>query len=157
MAISDLGEHRISGSGVSIPLRMPSGAGFLKVFAAGELTAQGGDRRMLIRLNSESQGYKGYVSMTGNHTLPQEWDSSGFFLGHNGWALNASFMAEFTLAFQPNAKQVSGSGFSTFSHGNGTMLGYECHGVFVTQSPIQRFEIGFDEGAATGTVRLYLF
>lgn len=132
----------------------PITSAHIKIVSSGELNAQGQDRRLLLRLNTATNGYQGFVHMGGHHGAG-EWDNSGFYLGRNGWGLDATFSVEFTIAINSNAQKVTGSGFTVFAHGNNTILGYECHSFLVTNPPVSRLELLFTGGVATGVTRIY--
>lgn len=129
-------------------------SGYLKILCSGELNAQGADRRLFVRLNKLTTGYQGYVLMTG-HAGSGEWDGSGFYIGRNGWLLDANFSFEFTLAAYAYSQKITGTGQSTFVHGNNTVLGYEAHSFLVTNQPITSVEIVFSGGVASGDAHFY--
>jgi hypothetical protein len=140
---------------LSFKTKTAIGAGFLKILGSGELNANGADRRLFVRINGLKSGYQGYVLMSG-HAGAGEWDGSGFYLGRNGWALDANFSFEFTLAAYATSQKITGNGQSVFVHGNNSVLGYEAHSYFVTNQPIQSVDIEFTGGVAIGDAHFYL-
>jgi hypothetical protein len=152
MAFETLGEAAFAGMGLSFSPATGVSSGFIKLLAAGELNAQGQDRRLLIRLNGQSDGYQGFVLMNG-HAGSGEWDNGGFYIGRNGWHLDVTFGLDLTIAISPTVQKITCNGSSTFAHGNNTILGFECHSFLVTNQPITRIDIGFTGGVVTGITR----
>jgi hypothetical protein len=154
MTIDLLSEQQFSGSGLSYAPSSAISSGFVKILATGELNGQAADRRLLLRINGKDSGYQGFVLMNG-HAGNGEWDGSGYYLGRNGWHLDATFMVEFTLGISSTAQKITGAGTSTFAHGNNNILGFECHGFCVTNAQLSRIELVFTGGVATGMTRVY--
>ena len=140
----------------SVSFSPPSGVsnGFIKIHACGELAANSGDQKLLIRLNNSTSSYKSYVLMSGDANAGER-ETGGFYLGRNGWNLDATFSLEFTLAINPNSQKVVGSGNSVFALGDNRILGYESHGFFVTRDPISQIDIAFTGGVVKGQSRFY--
>ncbi|MDR6759801.1 hypothetical protein J2Y48_005119 [Mycoplana sp. BE70] len=152
-----LGEAQFGGNSLAFTPNSGISNGCVKVFATGELNAQAADRRMLIRVNGAGAGYQGFVLMNG-HAGAGEWDNSGFYSGRNGWGQDATFMLEYTLAVGPTSQKITGTGQTTFAHGNNTIVGYETHGFLVTNQPLTRIEVIFTGGVVAGPpARFYLF
>jgi hypothetical protein len=123
--------------------------GFIKVFITGKIAANGADHRLLLRVNNASGNYVGFILMNG-HAGGGEWDGSGFYLGRNGWGLDADFSIEVMVAVNAASSKITASGLSTFSHANNTILGYEFHGFYVGSGPISSLDFAFT-GNATVT------
>jgi hypothetical protein len=137
-------------------LESPSISGIIKIVSCGKLSAEGQDCRLLIRFNGKRESYTSFVHM-GGHAGLNEWGnpSEGIYVGRNGWYLDAIFSLEFTLAIIPGAQKITGSGLSVFALGDNRMLGYESHGVFVTDEPITSIEVLFTGGKVNGEARFY--
>ncbi|KEK21166.1 hypothetical protein BAGA_29590 [Bacillus gaemokensis] len=128
----------------------------IKIVATGILSAEEKDFRLLIRLNGKSESYKSFIWMKGNvPELIGEWDTTGFYLGRNGWSLDANFTLNYTLGILPSAQKISGSGFSVFADGHNNIIGCESHGFFETDEEIRSIEVLFTGGKANGEVRFY--
>jgi len=128
--------------------------GFIKIHSSGKLAAKGGDQRLLIRVNGANTAYRSFVHMGGDAGLG-EWDDRGFYIGRNGWSLDAAFSLEFTLAVNSSSQKIVGSGSSVFALGDNRILGYESHGFFVTNQPISQIQILFTGGVADWQSRFY--
>lgn len=85
-----------------------------KVVFQGTLSAGGSDRHILIRPNSSSSPYKCYAVYDGD-AGGSDWNTSGFFVGRNGWGQNADFSFEYIISAQTGRRRV-GYGNSTFYH-----------------------------------------
>lgn len=123
--------------------------GFIKVFITGKMASNGSDHRLLLRVNNSSGNYVGFILMNG-HAATGEWDGSGFYLGRNGWGLDADFSIELTVAVNSTSSKITASGLSTFAHANNAILGYEFHGFYVGAGPISSLDFTFT-GNATVT------
>jgi len=142
-------------------------SGIIKILASGELAAGGRDRGLIIRFNrnADPESYQSFTHMGGHDGTPEwahnmmpreEGFDTGICTGRNGWYLDATFMLEYTLSINPNFLKVTGSGLSSFALGDNRFLGYEGHGVFVTNTPVSEIEVGFTGGAVrTGDLRIY--
>lgn len=130
--------------------------GFIKIFGKGELAANRGDHKLLIRLNGKDSRYQGFVYM-GGHAALGEWDETGFYLGRNGWNLDSTFMFEFTLAIDSNAQKITGSGSSTFAMADNRILGYENHSFFISNPPITDIEVLFTGGVVAGECQYHYY
>lgn len=145
-------EQHIDLAGASL-----SPADHIKIFAAGDLSAQAADRRFLLRLNGLPTGYQSFVVMDG-HYHTGEWDGSGFYVGRNGWYLDASVTIEYTISAAMNQQQKRlGHGLSTFGLGNNSILGYQCNGFLVTDKPIQSVSLIVTGGVFSGALKVYSF
>ncbi|WP_137934561.1 hypothetical protein [Mesorhizobium comanense] len=155
-----LGEAKFELNALSFKPKSALTSGFVKILANGELNAQGADRRLLITVNNQNSGYRGFVMMNGDASAG-EWEQApgggpGFYVGRNGWSIDATAMVEFTLAISPTSQKITGSGLSTFALGDGRILGYQSHGYLVTNQPISSIEVAFVGGVAVGYSRFYL-
>ncbi|WP_042190537.1 hypothetical protein NSQ90_21960 [Paenibacillus sp. FSL H7-0737] len=128
--------------------------GFIKILATGELAAQGQDRRLLIRINGANTSYKSFVLMNGDSSAG-EWDETGIYVGRNGWGLDATFSLDFTLGIFSNAQKITGTGSAVFAHGDNRILGYECHGFFVSNDSVRSIDVIFTGGTVNGHTRIY--
>ncbi|PGO61803.1 hypothetical protein CN980_29170 [Bacillus cereus] len=132
--------------------------GFIKVFIQGKLAAEGHDQRLLLRINDEKSSYRSFVHMGGDAGAGEWGDDSGIYLGRNGWNLDATFSAEFTIAVNTENQQViTGSGASVFALGNDTILGYESHGRLVSNDPVSKISFLFTGGQMTGYGKHYIY
>ena len=141
-----------------IPKLAPANAPYeyLKILVSGELAAGDNDRRCMLQINGITSGYTSFVVMNG-HAGAGEWDGNGFYLGRNGWYLDASMSCEFTLATKSLLNKVTGHGLSTFSNGNNTILGYLAHGFVLNAQSINSVKVFFTGGVFTGSVKMYAF
>ncbi|RGL39013.1 hypothetical protein DXC69_03075 [Paenibacillus polymyxa] len=128
--------------------------GFVKIFISGELAAQSQDRKLLLQINGASSGYQSFILMNG-HASTGEWDTSGFYLGRNGWSLDSTFQSEITIGVFSKAQKITANGLTTFALGDNRILGYEHHGFYVSAAPLSSIRVGFTGGAATGQSRVY--
>ena len=93
-----------------------------KVIFQGSIKEAGGERHILIRPNGISSGYSSFACWDGN-SGGSNWDDSGFYVGFNGWSLNADFTFEYTISAITGRRRV-GFGESTFWHTGGLILGF---------------------------------
>lgn len=128
----------------------------LKIFISGELAAQGTDRRFLLRINGTATDYQSFVVMDG-HAGGGEWDGRGFYVGRNGWGLDASIGIEYTISSANIRNKRVGHGMSTFAHGNNSILGYHCNGFLVSNTPIQSIQLAITGGVFSGAIKLYTY
>jgi hypothetical protein len=98
----------------------------------GRIDAGGGDNRILVRLNDATSGYTGFVTMDG-HAGGGEWDQRGFYVGRNGWSLDAHLSFEVVISLMPGRKRVAHAR-STFAHADERVLGFACHGFWANTS-----------------------
>lgn len=149
-------EKRIDGDELTIELDRANVDG-IKVAVSGELAAESADRRFLLQLNYRpgiNHFYQSFVVMDG-HAGMGEWDGRGFYVGRNGWGLDASVSIEYTIsAAMLNMKRL-GHGMATFAHGNNTILGYTCNGFVVSDEPIRSVSLLTNGGHFKGKMRLY--
>lgn len=91
-------------------------------------SVQGRDTHFFITINNDTQNghYQSYVVADGHYSAG-EWDQRSFYIGRNGWHLDAEVSVTYRITFNTGGKQV-GSGQSTFIHGNNNIIGYVCHG-----------------------------
>jgi hypothetical protein len=131
--------------------------GFIKVFASGKLAGLGKDHRLVLRINGQSSNYQSFGLMQG-HAAAGEWDTTGIYLGRNGWHLDADFSTEITVSVNALSNKVTVHGLSTFAHGSNQVLGYEIHGFWVGNGPVTSVDLQFSDNAvASGFARHYLF
>lgn len=129
----------------------------LRISAYGEISAQGKDHRLLIRLNGETSKYKSYYNWGGDGGGDGEWDTTGFYLGRNGNRLDSTFSLDYTLTINSKSQKVLGSGMSIFVNGDGKIYGCESHGYLETStSSLKRIELLFlDGGAVSWASKIY--
>jgi hypothetical protein len=155
MTFQLLSEAAFSGNDVSFDRLDRASTGFIKVLATGHLNSQGVDRRLLLRVNRMTSGYRGFVLMQGD-AGGGEWDETGFYLGRSGYNADAAFSLDLTIALPTSVQKITANGSSTFAHGaNNLLLGYECHSVLVTNRPITQIDLLFTGGVVTGMCRVY--
>ncbi|MDM5277141.1 hypothetical protein QUF95_07090 [Paenibacillus silvae] len=129
--------------------------GFVKIFVSGELAAQSRDRRIFLRINGVTSSYQSFTLMNG-HAGAGEWDTSGIYLGRNGWNLDSNFLSEIKLGIFSKSQKITANGLTTFALGDNRILGYEHHGFLVTSSPLSSISVGFDSGVASGKSSVYV-
>jgi hypothetical protein len=131
--------------------------GFIKVFASGKLAGLGKDHRLVLRINGQTANYQSFGLMQG-HAAAGEWETTGIYLGRNGWHLDADFSAEITVSVNALSNKVTVHGLSTFAHGSNQVLGYETHGFWVGTGPVNTLTLQFtDNAVASGFARHYVF
>jgi hypothetical protein len=140
---------------VELKAAAPISNGIVKVLGFGALESQGADRRLFVRVNGIAGSYQSFCLMNG-HAGAGEWDNSGFYIGRNGWYLNADASFEFTMAISPFSQKITGSGLATFGLANNTILGYESHGFLATNQPIGSVQVQFGGGVWRGDLRFVL-
>ncbi len=126
-----------------------------KVVFQGSLNANSADRRLLIRPNSVTTGYNGYAIYSGSYN-GSDWETSGFYVGRNGNALDADISYEFTFSAMTGRKRV-GFGNASFIHTNGTIMGYgDIAGTWTnTATNITSLWVGTNGGTLTGKVLVF--
>ncbi|MGU7369045.1 hypothetical protein [Bacillus cereus] len=140
----------------SISFALPPLRGMFKIVATGKLSAEGQDRHFLVRFNDQNNSYNSIIVMEGNidNTI-YEWDNTGFYIGRNGWGLDADFSMDYTFGRFQGAQKITGSGLSTFVHGNNNILGCESHGFFVSDEEIRNVQVLFTGGKVNGALSVY--
>lgn len=146
---------------LGIDAKLLASGPFIKLVGSGELAAAGRDRRFLVMLTDSGGApkplfYNSYGLMNG-HAHLGEWDGRGFYVGRNGWGLDASMAVEFTLTKNMLTNKIIGLGKSTFSMANQSVLGYEAHGFAIDNNPIEGVKLVFDGGTFSGSFRLYKY
>jgi hypothetical protein len=131
--------------------------GFIKIYASGHITSQGKDHRLVLRINGDTGNYQSYVLMSG-HASTGEWDNSGIYLGRTGWAQDADFSTEVTIAANSKSQKIDVSALTTFALGNNLILGYESHGFYVSTQPVTGAIVQFtDNAVASGFAHAYVY
>lgn len=127
-----------------------------RVVFQGSLSAGGQDRRVLIRPNGVTTGYKTLAVMDGDAGLGER-DFTGFYVGRNGWALDADIAFEYTLSALTGRKRLYVEGSANFSLSNGAVLGFGRHGGHWsdTTSNITSLWLGPSGGTITGKLLVF--
>lgn len=153
-----LSESAMSKTGETVlQVKGAAPADYLKVYASGELAANGGDRRFYLRINGIDSGYQSFILMNG-HGSVGEWDGLGYYVGRNAWGIDADYSIEFTIAAASMSNMRTGFGLSTFGHANRNILGYEAHGFLVSNQPITIESVSLfvtPGGVVTGKMKVF--
>lgn len=99
-----------------------------KVVFQGTIAVASSDRYILIRPNGLTSGYNGYAIYDGS-SGGADWSTSGFYVGRNGWSVNADVSFEYTFSAVTGRKRT-GFGRATFVHTNNNLLGYHSSGYW---------------------------
>ena len=114
----------------------PNQDGPLTIFLYGELSAENADNRFCLRFNDATSKYKSFVLSNGDDKQ-FEWETSGLYLGRTAWAQNASLSIEYTVSPLDDQNKCNGHGLSTFTLSDDRVIGYTCHGYFLSAGPIR--------------------
>mgnify|MGYP000638353223 CR=1 FL=1 len=132
------------------PLRL------IKLFVGGQFSVDTGDFRFLLWVNDEDSNYNSFVLQDGSHlkqTMP-EWDSAGFYVGRNGWSIDASVSIEYTISAMGN--NLVGHGMATFGHDDNAILGYTCNGLLNSNKDITKVALMTTGGVNfIGSMKVY--
>lgn len=126
-----------------------------KVIFQGTLNAGGTDRHLLIRPNGISSGYSSYAIYNGT-AGGSDWNTTGFYVGRNGWGQNADVFFEYEISTMTGRKRL-GLGKATFAHTSGNILGYaDANGYWNDISTnITSLWVGPTGGTITGKIIVY--
>ncbi|MEK3699644.1 hypothetical protein NYE33_21945 [Paenibacillus sp. FSL R10-2199] len=128
----------------------------IKISTYGQLSAQGKNCRLLIRLNNDTANYKSYFNWGGNGAGEGDWDTTGFYVGRNKDGNDCTFSLEYTLTINSDSLKILGSGMANFVDDN-RVFGCESHGYFNT--PIRSLTsielIFLDNGIASWATKIY--
>lgn len=130
-----------------IPQAEGTGSGFIKVLITGEIASAGHDRKLMLRLNGATSGYRS-LARYGNDD--GEWGTDdGLYVCRSAWGQDGTFTVDYTIGYYPGAQKITGCGLSVFAAGV-DIEGFESHGYLLGNGPVRNIEIVLQGGLING-------